>query len=461
MVIQARLGFFKLPLAALSVGLALLALPTVGHTADLAAAEDETNPVVVKQNVIAMAERAISIGTALGFPQETLTQLVQLRQQLDYVSDQEFAEAAAQLGPQAALARRTLERIQVISGLGEQGAEAGAGLYGQQIGTDLAPGHFAPKSVLGHWAYDPAGVRIARTPNFDFNVDKGISGSGNASGKVCSNDPTMSCTKDDDCGQGNTCIDRPSNSQGSGQLSLSSNCAGQAPDDETVRDLLIQSTVFEGVAMVFNRVCDQEILGFNISLACIVTDLAFLVNRSLYDFESLCSDRWASAKADAVYDRTGALHDDLLDTQDAVASFRNVTNDQFSSLNSSIDSHFSSTDASITALGNQVATGFTAVGSQLTAVDDHLTLIDAHIEAQFVALDTHLTSLIGQLSNQGANGTALLNADARQVMKLLLTPDGRRRIVPAILTCKGTDCPDVLANCPAAGCSWNQVGPLP
>jgi hypothetical protein len=27
--------------------------------------------------------------------------------------------------------------------------------------------------------------------------------------------------------------------------------------------------------------------------------------------------------------------------------------------------------------------------------------------------------------------------------------------------CTGTNCPNVLAKCPAAGCSWNNVGPLP
>jgi hypothetical protein len=54
-----------------------------------------------------------------------------------------------------------------------------------------------------------------------------------------------------------------------------------------------------------------------------------------------------------------------------------------------------------------------------------------------------------------------LNAELRQIMKLQMTPDGQQRLNPAILTCTGTNCPNVLANCPAAGCSWNNVGPLP
>ena len=87
--------------------------------------------------------------------------------------------------------------------------------------------------------------------------------------------------------------------------------------------------------------------------------------------------------------------------------------------------------------------------------------MDNHIAAEFVALDTHLVTLFTQLTNQINQATALLGADLKQVMKLELTPEGLRRIVPAILTCTGTNCPNVLASCAAAGCYWNNVGPLP
>jgi hypothetical protein len=113
------------------------------------------------------------------------------------------------------------------------------------------------------------------------------------------------------------------------------------------------------------------------------------------------------------------------------------------------------------------------IANEFVALDTHVTNVDNHTAAEFTALDAHLVSLVNQLSNQISNqlstqlsnqlteATALLSAQLKQVMKLELTPEGLRKIDPPILTCTGTSCPDVLALCPSAGCSWNSSGPLP
>ena len=133
-----------------------------------------------------------------------------------------------------------------------------------------------------------------------------------------------------------------------------------------------------------------------------------------------------------------------------------------------IDAGFHNTVTIFNALG----TDFTALGTHLTnvnnqitgeftALDTHLTNVDNHVATEFGALDAHLVALVTQLSTQISQSTALLGADLKQVMKLELTPEGQRVINPLILTCTGTNCPNVLVACPAAGCSWNNVGPLP
>ncbi len=111
-------------------------------------------------------------------------------------------------------------------------------------------------------------------------------------------------------------------------------------------------------------------------------------------------------------------------------------------------------DTHLTNVNDQITTEF-------TNLDTHVTNVDNHIAAEFGALDAHLVMLVKQLTDQISEATALVGADLKQVMKLELTPDGQRQINPAILTCTGTNCPNVLAACPAKGCSWNNVGPLP
>jgi hypothetical protein len=126
---------------------------------------------------------------------------------------------------------------------------------------------------------------------------------------------------------------------------------------------------------------------------------------------------------------------------------------------------FNALGTDFTNLNTALSTDFTnlntALGTDFANLNTHLTTVDNHIAAEFVALDAHLVALVNQLTNQIAQSTALSDAELRQVMKLLLTPDGRKQIDPPILTCTGTNCPNVLAACPAAGCSWNSAGPLP
>jgi len=116
---------------------------------------------------------------------------------------------------------------------------------------------------------------------------------------------------------------------------------------------------------------------------------------------------------------------------------------------------------STTTLATDISNSTTTLATDISALDTHLTNVDNHIAAEFVTLNANLLADFTALANQLTQGTALLDANLRQVMKLELEPEGLRKIVPAILTCTGTDCPNVLNKCPAAGCSWNNVGPLP
>ena len=207
--------------------------------------------------------------------------------------------------------------------------------------------------------------------------------------------------------------------------------------------------VDRGVALLADVVCHAapDILGEGTNtIPCGLWGIAQAVEvvlDSLIDHQEFCNALLDGAKVDGILDDVINVHGDVgsLDTH--------LTN-----VNNQITNEFTATNTHLTAVNTEIDT-------RIANLDTHLTNVDNHIALEFVALDTHLVALVAQLTTQISQATALLTADLKQVMKLELTPNGLRQIVPAILTCTGANCPNVLALCPAAGCSWKDVGPLP
>jgi hypothetical protein len=209
----------------------------------------------------------------------------------------------------------------------------------------------------------------------------------------------------------------------------------------------IAETVYELAQDACNEVLVIGGEGGNTRVLCIITDTIWVVAHAVDEGIHFCGDDLTAAVIDANYARLDHIHNDLADVQTTA---------------NTIDTH-------ITTVNNQITGEFTALDTHLTNVDTHIanefTALDTHITNEFTALDTHMVTLFAALAGQLTGSTDLLSADLRQVMKLELTPEGLRKIVPAILTCTvaADNCPNVLANCNGAGgnCSWNNVGPLP
>lgn len=191
--------------------------------------------------------------------------------------------------------------------------------------------------------------------------------------------------------------------------------------------------VDRGLSLIADVACQSLVVvfgeGTNIPF-CVawgITQAIEVVLDSLIDHQEFCNGLLDGATADATLNDVINVHGDV----------------------GALDTH-------LTNVNNQIT-------SEFTALDTHLTNVDNHIAAEFTALDAHIVTLINGLSTQLTNSTNLLSAELKQVMKLELTPDGLRQIVPAILTCTGPDCPNVLTKCTGKGgvCSWNNVGPLP
>ena len=208
-----------------------------------------------------------------------------------------------------------------------------------------------------------------------------------------------------------------------GPVALVSGCDGVDITADTRYALFIIKEVANAVLAAAAWVCNEDILGENGSLACVPLAIAADIANGFFDTATFCAGEVTANQVDANFNRLDHIHNDLAAVQTTVDA---------------IDTHIAN-------------------------LDTHLTNVDNHIATEFTTLDTHIVNLFATLGNQLAASTALLTADLKQVMKLELTPEGLRKIVPAILTCDGTNCPDVLTHCTGTGgsCSWNNVGPLP
>jgi hypothetical protein len=170
-----------------------------------------------------------------------------------------------------------------------------------------------------------------------------------------------------------------------------------------------------------------------------------------------------------IYNALGQATQGINTIQTDIANLSTTVNTGFSNLNTSISNAVSSinsttnTDFSTlnTSISNAVLNINGNTNTDFTALNNNLNATATQIGVEIATLGANLTTLINQLSTQLTNSTDLETAQLKQIMKMQLEPDGLKAIVPAILTCTGANCPNVLNKCPSAGCSWNNVGPLP
>jgi hypothetical protein len=212
--------------------------------------------------------------------------------------------------------------------------------------------------------------------------------------------------------------------------------------------LAVDTTFFvaDSVRELAQDACRQDVLGENGSLGCIPVDIIWIIAKALDESTHFCNDNLTDNVVYTNYARLDIIHTDLL--------------------NADLD-----IDAKITAADTDIDTKITAadldIDTKIAAadldIDTKITAADLDIDTKIAAADLDIDTKISALSSQVSQGTALLQAYLFQVMKLQLEPQGQAKIDPPILTCNGGSlpCPNVLAKCPAAGCSWNNVGPLP
>ena len=199
----------------------------------------------------------------------------------------------------------------------------------------------------------------------------------------------------------------------------------------------------EAIKDMAEQACGQTVLA-NFSLACIVTDAAYFIAKFADENQSLCNEHMGASEISATWTGLKTVHSNVQHVHDDLAN---------------VDADLASHD---TAINSQISTHDTDIKSQVSTHDTDIKLqVATHDTDLKLQLDTHDADIKARLGElQGTvdeNQRLILVSMARQaeIMRLLITPSGRREINPDVLSCTGADCPpaDIVLSC-RNGLDW-------
>jgi len=202
--------------------------------------------------------------------------------------------------------------------------------------------------------------------------------------------------------------------------------------------------VLEAVKDMAEQACGQDVLGVNVSLACLVTDIAYFVAKGADENQSLCNEHMGAAEISATWTGLKTVHSNVQHVHDDLAN---------------VDADLASHD---TAINLQISTHDTDIKSQVATHDTDINLQvathDADLKLQLETHDADIKARLGEIQGTvDENQRLILVSMARQaeIMRLLITPSGRREINPDVLSCTGADCPqaDIVLSC-RNGLDW-------
>jgi hypothetical protein len=213
-----------------------------------------------------------------------------------------------------------------------------------------------------------------------------------------------------------------------GRPPIFADCNNIAHDSAFSFGALIAVQVADAALAAVGRVCDQVVVaagfGSNTALVCLPLEIALVAAKVPFQLADFCGGEEDSSFLEGSYDRLEHVHGDLEGSVANDNSNRDLIIDNDNANTADIQAGLAAHDVGVKAV-----------------VAQH----DADIKALIATLQGGVTE-----SNQRLKA---VQAVQRQIIRLLLTPEGRRAVDPAVLTCTGDDCPNVLA-CPGDECSF-------
>jgi hypothetical protein len=158
--------------------------------------------------------------------------------------------------------------------------------------------------------------------------------------------------------------------------------------------------VAEAAKDIAEQACDLTVAGFNVALACIVTDVAAYVAIGINENQELCNDFLTAAEVTATWDGLNVVHGNVQHLHDDVAA---------------VDSAVAAVDSAVANVDADLAQHDADIKSDL---GQH----DGDIKTALAAHDADIKALLNQVL---AKQDAILG-ELDVVKELLNTPSGRR-----------------------------------
>lgn len=199
----------------------------------------------------------------------------------------------------------------------------------------------------------------------------------------------------------------------------------------------IATATFKFAVILSQAICDvlPEIADIPCWLANAVTTTGAQATETIAVQCALVDGAVDAAEIEAAYENT-------------VAIYRNLD-----AHHSALRAHDADTKAAITNATTTLSTALAAHDTQIKAAINHATNV---LSLALASHDAAIKALLANLSAGVDQNRKLLRVNQtlqHQVIRLLLTPEGRRTVNPALMTCTGDNCPKVL-NCPGNECAF-------
>ena len=218
-------------------------------------------------------------------------------------------------------------------------------------------------------------------------------------------------------------------------------------DASAVGGAFIAYDVLEFAALAAQAVCDASLLA-----APVACPLAGVAN--------------AAARADQIVLQQAAYQDGLIDGAEIEATYENSKTiiGQANDLSTELAAHDTNIDSDLVTHDANIDGDLAAHDANLAAhdanIDGDLAAHDANIDGDLMQHDADIKELLEDLQGAVDENQRLIKITmSRQleIMRLLITPNGRRDINPEVLNCTGDDCPEYPAFqlCADGSLNWN------